>query len=80
MSVQIPLGLHRDVLIVPDAALRFARASDAAQGQQGDAVYVTGSDGKLHREPVTRGGGDGRNSEVASDGLEPGMRVVTGLR
>ena len=83
VTVQIDLGMHRDALVVPDSALRFGRASDAARpagGVRGEAVYVTGGDGTPQRIPVTRGGSDGRNSEVTSDGLKPGMRVITGLR
>lgn len=83
VTVQIDLGMHRDALVVPDSALRFGRASDAARppgAVRGEAVYVTGSDGTPQRVPVTRGGSDGRNSEVASDMLKPGMRVITGLR
>ncbi|MBS0284884.1 MAG: biotin/lipoyl-binding protein [Proteobacteria bacterium] len=83
VTVQLDLGLRRDVLVVPDSALRFGRASDAARAPgevHGEAVYVTGSEGTPQRIPVTRGGSDGRNSEVASDMLKPGMRVITGLR
>ncbi|QKS00540.1 biotin/lipoyl-binding protein [Sphingomonas sp. CL5.1] len=83
VTVQLDLGLRRDVLVVPDSALHFGRASDAARAPgevHGEAVYVTGSDGTPERIPVTRGGSDGRKSEVASDMLKPGMRVITGLR
>ena len=81
VTVQIALGLHRDALVVPNGALRFARASDAAQGEaDGEAVYIPGDDGKPYRVPVVRGGSDGRNTEVTSDSLRPGMRVITGLR
>ena len=49
-------------------------------GENGVQDKTTGSEGTPQRIPVTRGGSDGRNSEVASDMLKPGMRVVTGLR
>ena len=63
---------------VIDATLGYS--TDLGGGVRGEAVYVTGGDGTPQRIPVTRGGSDGRNSEVTSDGLKPGMRVITGLR
>lgn len=81
-TAQIDLDMHRDVLIVPNAALRFARASDAQQrGAKpvGPAVYVLGGDATPHRVPVTVDGSDGNRSIVQSDQLSPSVRVITGL-
>jgi HlyD family secretion protein len=82
-SMQVDLGHNDDILTVPDAALRFARASDAtglSGPPPGEAVYVRDTDGSPRRIPVTTHGGDGRSTAVASDLLKPGMRVITGLR
>ncbi len=82
-TARIGLGLRQNSLVVPDAALRFARASDAEQGvdrAKGDAVYVLGEGNTPRRVPVTVQGGDGARRAVTSDALEPGMPVITGLR
>lgn len=82
-TAQIDLDMHRDVLIVPSAALRFARASDAAQRgsrPMGPAVYVLGGDATPHRVAVTVDGSDGDHSIVQSAELGPGLHIITGLR
>ncbi len=82
-TARIGLGVRQNMLIVPEAALRFARASDAAQkvdAAKGEAVYVLGEGNTPRRVPVTIEGGDGGRRAVISDALEPGMPVITGLR
>jgi HlyD family secretion protein len=82
-TARINLGLRRNVLIVPEAALRFARASDAARGLdgvKGDGVYVLGEGNTPRRMAVKLQGGNGARRAVTSDELEPNMPVITGLR
>jgi HlyD family secretion protein len=82
-TVRIGLGVRLNALVVPDAALRFARASDAAEGRNktdGDAVYVLGEGNTPRRIAVRMQESDGDRRAVVSDDLEPGMLVITGLR
>lgn len=82
-TARVDLGLRRNVLIVPEAALRFARASDAARGlngAKGDGVYVLGEGNTPRRMTVKLQGGNGAQRAVTSDELEPNMPVITGLR
>lgn len=43
-------------------------------------IYVLSEDGSLRGIAVTTGFSDGRNTEVTGSGLQPGMRVVTGVK
>jgi HlyD family secretion protein len=82
-TARIGLGVRLNALVVPDAALRFARASDAAEGRNktdGDAVYVLGEGNTPRRIAVRMQESDGDRRAVVSDDLEPGMLVITGLR
>lgn len=80
-TARLALGLHKDVLTVPNAALKFAQASDVRRGEaDGSAVYILDSDGTPRRAPVTAIASDDTRTEIAPGALEPGMRVILGLR
>lgn len=95
----------QNVLLVPNAALRFSpdrggaaksggvtsvlvparpRRGNQAQRQVGigrgsrQSVYVLGADGKPKAMEVMAGDSNGSQTEVTSDGLTPGMNVITG--
>ncbi|OJU11878.1 MAG: hypothetical protein BGN86_17170 [Caulobacterales bacterium 68-7] len=83
VEARIGQGVRRDVLLVPETALRFGKASDArrgSEGLQGDAVYVLGEQGAPRRVAVTIEGGDGQDRAVSSPDLSPGAAVIVGLR
>ena len=84
VNARIELGLRRDVMLVPNAALRFARVSglerEPGQVKQMDSVLVLENDGTPRRVPVTLGGDDGNRTEITSDALHAGDRVIVGLR
>jgi membrane fusion protein (multidrug efflux system) len=82
-TAKVRLGVHRDVLVVPDSAIVLAGDTSV--------VFVVGSDSIAHQRTVIRGVGDDRRSEVQGDlkagdqvvttgafGLQDGMRVVPG--
>lgn len=87
-TARFDLGMRRNVLFVPNAALAFARASDAraSDARAGKiaasdaAVYVLDSDGAPRRVAITPAASDGQRTEVADGALTPGMRVILGLR
>jgi len=70
------LAEARDVVIAPNAALRFTPAGITPPA--GTHVWVEGADG-LRPVPVQRGLVDEARSEISGPGLAAGMRVVTGL-
>lgn len=84
VNARIELGLRRDVMLVPNTALRFARVSglerEPGQVKQMDSVLVLENDGTPRRVPVTLGGDDGNRTEITSDALAAGDRVIVGLR
>lgn len=90
VSASVDLGLWRDVLVVPEAALHFARTGGPAQdsgqteappsARDGDAVYVLDEGNRPRRVAVEVKGTDGTQVAVASAALQPGMPVITGLR
>jgi HlyD family secretion protein len=76
---------HRDVLTVPDAALRFELNGPGKHGEasaggkpEGHRVWVLRDDQPV-AVPVTVGIDDGTNAEVSGGGLAPGDRVIVGL-
>ncbi|GGE02516.1 secretion protein HlyD [Polymorphobacter glacialis] len=80
-TAHFDLGLRRNVLFVPNAALEFAQASDARLGTAGgSAVYVLDSDGAPRRVGITAAASDGKRTEVVDGALTPGTRVILGLR
>ncbi|MCT2401511.1 efflux RND transporter periplasmic adaptor subunit [Novosphingobium mangrovi (ex Huang et al. 2023)] len=78
---RVAIGERREGLVVPEEALRFARAADAGHDAAGgSAVYVLDSDGTPRRVPVDLQGGDGRGRVMVSGALTPGTHVILGLR
>jgi RND family efflux transporter MFP subunit len=82
-TAKVRLGVHRDVLVVPDSAIVLAGDNSV--------VFVVGPDSIAHQRTVVRGVGDDRRTEVQGDlkagdqvvttgafGLQNGMRVVPG--
>jgi membrane fusion protein (multidrug efflux system) len=80
-TAKVRLGVHRDVLVVPDSAIVLAGDTSV--------VFVVGPDSIAHQRTVVRGVGDDRRTEVRGDlkagdmvvttgafGLQNGMRVV----
>ncbi len=103
-TADILVDERRDVLLVPNAALRFTPSTGSGPQQRGAVVsaltgprmpgrqssregsigagsqrtiYVLDS-GRAKAIEVTTGATDGRNTEVTSDSLKPGMQVITG--
>lgn len=76
-TVAFVTGAATDVLVVPNAALRFR-----APGVRGDtvpALWYVGSGGRLASVRVRTGLTDGQRTVVQGEGLEAGMRVITAL-
>lgn len=76
-NVSIIISSKKDVLKVPNAALRF-RYSEAATGpqQKGFGVWTV-KDGKPKRIPVRIGISDGNFTEIITDALAKGQEVIT---
>src|SRR5262249_44952395 len=77
-TVTVTTAEHKDVVLVPNSALTFAKSfggAQQAQGQSGDFVVVL-ENGRIRRVKVTTGMTDGTNTEITS-GLEAGQAVVT---
>jgi HlyD family secretion protein len=79
-NVTATVAEARDVLTVPNAALRFRPDNDDPQprGQRGQAVWKLDPKGNLQRISVTAGLTDGARTEIASADIHPGDMVVTG--
>jgi RND family efflux transporter MFP subunit len=82
-TAKVRLGVHRDVLVVPDSAIVLAGDTSV--------VFVVGPDSIAQQRAVVRGVRDDRRTEVQGDlkagdqvvttgafGLQNGMRVVPG--
>jgi RND family efflux transporter MFP subunit len=82
-TARVRLGVHHDILVVPDSALTLAGDSSV--------VFVVGSDSVAHQRAVERGIRAGGRTEVRGDvrsgdrivttgafGLQDGMHVVPG--
>jgi RND family efflux transporter MFP subunit len=67
-TAKVRLGVHRDVLVVPDSAIVLAGDNSV--------VFVVGPDSIARQRTVVRGVGDDRRTEVQGD-LKAGDRVVT---
>ncbi|MBI4848675.1 MAG: efflux RND transporter periplasmic adaptor subunit [Nitrospirae bacterium] len=80
-NVSIVLQSKKDILKIPNAALRFspvARDKGRPQGQQrekGPGVWVL-EDSKAKRVPVKTGISDGNYTEVLSDGINDGQELI----
>jgi len=77
-NVTIIIDEKKDVLKVPDSALRFkpAQTSKNTNGRNGSAVWVM-DNGKIKRIPVRTGISDGSYTEVVSGGIREGNEVIT---
>jgi len=92
--VNIAVASHENVLLAPNSALRFKPRQDDAQDQpatpaprvrkkSGDPDVPSGKvyilqQGKLEAVPVELGVTDGRVTEISTDQLKEGDRVVVG--
>lgn len=103
-TADILVDERRDVLLVPNAALRFTPSTGGGQQERGAVmsaltgprlrgpqgsregsigagsqrtIYVLDG-GRATPIEVTTGATDGRNTEVTSNDLKPGMQVITG--
>ena len=76
-SARFIVDERREVLKVPNAALRFS-PPDAAQTAGWRQVWIDGPHG-LEAIAVEVGLSDGTHSEVTGEGLEAGLVVVTGV-
>ena len=108
-TAEIVTAERRNVLLVPNAALRWSPERDAAaagrersgaasvlvprRGRRGrggggrevtigrgsrQTVHVLGEDGQPRPIQVTTGATNGSQTAVRGEGLEPGMKVITG--
>jgi HlyD family secretion protein len=85
-NVKILVNQRPNVLKVPDAALRYHTASDAAPaaaskgGRKGAAperaVWVLDATDKPQRVVVATGESDGTNTEITTGALKDGDRVI----
>ena len=85
-NVKILVNQRLNVLKVPNAALRYLPASEAAPagGSKGvrkgaapeKAVWILGANNKQQRVVVTTGESDGTYTEVTKGGLKDGDRVI----
>ena len=70
---------QKDVLVAPNAALRFRPDSSQGAARPGrQALWILAQNGKLQAVPVTLGISDGIHSEITSGDLKPGDQVITG--
>jgi len=78
-EVSVITAVARDVLRIPDAALRFRpfEKGKPLPGGSGPAVWVL-ENGQPVRVPVTIGISDGTYSELVSGELKEGQPVITG--
>lgn len=77
-ALEMTLPERRGVLLVPAAALEFSpeRSPERARSQ----IYLLGKDGTPRRVDVTVGASDGSRTEILSNAVEPGARVIIGMR
>lgn len=75
-NVTATVAQSRDVLKVPNAALRFRPAGVAAP--RGTVVWKIGEKGELHPVPVNLGITDGTHTALLSGDLRPGDALATG--
>jgi HlyD family secretion protein len=83
-NVTATVAERKDVLVAPNAALRFRPesaqgAGTARAGRPGrQALWTLAQNGQLRAIPVTLGISDGIHSEITSGDLKPGDQVITG--
>lgn len=85
-TVSFITGAAEDVLLVPNAALRFRPAAEvladaAGTGPRragGAMLWTAGDDGAVHGVRARTGITDGQRTEVSGDGIAEGMQVIVG--
>ncbi|EYF08494.1 efflux RND transporter periplasmic adaptor subunit [Chondromyces apiculatus] len=89
-TATITTEARKGVMLVPNAALRFsppvqggpggppAGPAPGAEGVEGARVWIL-ENGKPIAKPVAVGATDGTRSEITSEIIKPGMRVLTDL-
>jgi len=75
-TVSFITGSASDVLLVPNAALRFTPAG--VKGDSTPALWTVGTDGKPASVRVRAGLTDGQKTQVEGTGLRAGMQVIVG--
>ena len=76
-NVSIILSVKRNVLMIPNAALRFVPV-DKEKGRarlKGHAVWII-KDNKPERMPVSTGNSDGNNTELVSVEIKEGQEII----
>jgi HlyD family secretion protein len=76
-NVSIIVAVRKDVLRIPNAALRFKPSEKGAQKSEkkGPGVWIS-ENGKLRRVSVSPGISDGSYTEVASGDIREGQEIV----
>lgn len=74
-TADIVVDEQRDVLLVPNAALRFVPPGQTGHGA-GREVWVLGEEGRPRAIEVTTGASDGRMSEVRSGEIAAGTELL----
>jgi HlyD family secretion protein len=76
-NVSIIIAIKKDVLRIPNAALRFrpSEKGKISAQQKGSAVWILGQ-GKPKRIPITVGISDGSYTELVSDRLTEGQELI----
>jgi HlyD family secretion protein len=79
-NVTATVAETRNVLTVPNAALRFRPETATAEAgrERGQAVWKTDAKGKLERVAVKTVVTDGSRSEIVAEALNPGDMIITG--
>lgn len=88
-TVDFVINRVENALLVPNAALRFQPANDAAgteaaaRGPVDDRagrLFTLGADGRLQSITVVKGESDGVRTVVSGEQLNDGLQVVSGLK
>jgi HlyD family secretion protein len=81
VHVQIEVGRRDNVLLAPNAALRYAlgKCDAASVGDCASRLWAL-RDGKAVAVPVTLGGSDGERTEIVSGDLRAGDALILGQR
>jgi len=76
-NVSIIIAIKKDVLKIPNAALRFkiAEKGKALAQQKGSAVWIL-EQGKPKRMPISTGISDGSYSELVSSDIKEGQELI----
>ncbi len=78
-TVRIVTAEHKDVLAVPNQALRFSPNGPAAAEAAGTRVWVL-KDGAPQPAKVTTGLADNTRTEITGGEIKPGDKVIVGAR